>query len=77
MADKWVGKGILGNWEATSEEIRQAMGEAIYIALREHKRLGIPAATMRNGKVVLVPPEEIVIPEEYMEHEELESKHDE
>jgi hypothetical protein len=58
------GKGILGNREATGEEIRQAMGHAIYAALREHKRVGIPAATWRNGRVVLVPPEAIVIPAE-------------
>jgi hypothetical protein len=29
---------------------------------------------MRDGKVVLVPPEEIVIPEEYLEDDESEAK---
>jgi hypothetical protein len=65
MDDK--GKGILGNWDATSEEIRQAMGHAIYMALREHKRAGIPAVTWdrEHQRVVVVPPEEIVLPPEY------------
>jgi hypothetical protein len=68
MAKK-IGKGILGKPDATDEEICQAIGEGIYSAMREYKRLGIPAATMRDGKVVLVPPEEIVIPEEYLDDE--------
>lgn len=55
-------KGIAENWDATGEEINEAMGRAIYRALREHKRAGVPVATMRDGKVVLVPPEEIVLP---------------
>jgi hypothetical protein len=65
-----MGKGILGKRDATAEEISQALGEAIYLAMREHKRLGVPAATMVDGKVVLVPPEEIVIPEEYLVDDE-------
>lgn len=69
MARKETGKGILGRWDATNEEIRLALGEAIYAALREHKRAGVPAATIRDGKVVLVPPEEIVIPDEYEDEE--------
>jgi hypothetical protein len=74
MALKQTGKGILGRWDATDEEIRLALGEAIYAAMREHKRAGVPAATMRDGKVVLVPPEEIVIPEEYEQDEEPKSE---
>jgi hypothetical protein len=30
-----------------------------------HKKLGNPIAVWENGKVVIVPPEEIVIPEEH------------
>jgi hypothetical protein len=67
---KRIGKGILGNPDATYEEIRLAIGEGIYAAMREHKRLGVPAATMIDGKVVLIPPEEIVIPDEYLEDDE-------
>jgi hypothetical protein len=69
-----IGKGILGNPDATVEEISQAMGEAIYLAMREHKRLGVPAAIMIDGKVVNVPPEEIVIPEEYLDDEDPDRK---
>jgi hypothetical protein len=67
---KLTGKGILGKRDASPEEIRLAMGEAIYLALREHKRQGVPAVTMRDGKIVIVPPEEIVIPEEYLVDDE-------
>ena len=63
---KRIGKGILGDPDATDEEISLAMGEAIYLAMREHKRLGVPAVTMIDGKIVWVPAEEIVIPEEYL-----------
>lgn len=60
------GRGILGRPEATTEEVREAMGEAIDAALREHKRAGVPAATWdhETNRVVLVPPEDIPVPEE-------------
>lgn len=32
-------------------------------ALARHKRDGIPIAVMKDGKVVRIPPEEIVVPE--------------
>lgn len=57
-------RGIAENPDTTGEEIGEAMGRAIIRALREHKRLGIPAATMRDGKVVLVAPEDIELPPE-------------
>jgi hypothetical protein len=58
------GEGILGNWDATSEEIRQAMGEAIYAAMRKHKEKGVEAITWRDGRIIVVSPEEIEIPDE-------------
>jgi hypothetical protein len=67
---KRIGKGILGNPDATCEEIRLAIGEGIYAAMREHKRQGVPAVTMVDGKIVWVPPEEIVIPDEYLVDDE-------
>ena len=33
-------------------------------ALIKHKALGVPIAISRDGTVVLIPPEEIVIPDE-------------
>jgi hypothetical protein len=71
---KLSGKGILGRRDASAEEIRLALGEAIYLALREHKRQGVPAVTMRDGQIVIVPPDEIVIPEEYLVDEEPDTK---
>lgn len=40
------------------------MQEAVRKALLVHKRLGNPIAVWRDGRVVLVPPEEIDVPEE-------------
>lgn len=31
-------------------------------ALEEHKRLGIPIVVSRDGKIVTIPPEDIVVP---------------
>lgn len=65
MKDK--GRGILGNIEnVTSDDIRQAMEAAIYDALRDHKRAGNPIAVWdwENECVKIIPPEEIVIPED-------------
>jgi hypothetical protein len=71
---KRIGKGILGKPDAAVEEIRLAMGKAVYAAMREHKRLGVPAVTMKDGKIVHVPPEEIFIPEEYLVDDEPEAE---
>lgn len=70
------GKGILGRRDATFEEIGEAMGYAFREALKEHKRAGVPACTWdwENHRVVIVPPEEIVIPDEKDEAIEAEEK---
>lgn len=59
-------KGVLGRWDATSDEIREAMTLGIYRALREHKRLGVPAVTWDHERqcIVVISPEEIVVPDE-------------
>ena len=44
------------------------------LAMREHKQPGVPAVTMIDGKIVSCPPEEIVIPEEYLVDDEPEAK---
>jgi Arc/MetJ family transcription regulator len=46
------------------ERIDRAMRRAVREALRRHKLLGNPVADWRDGKVVWIPPEEIVIDEE-------------
>ena len=60
------GRGILGKWDATSQEIAEAMGCAFRQALIEHKRAGNPVPTWdwEKNEVVIIPPEEIVIPDE-------------
>jgi hypothetical protein len=40
---------------------QKAMGEAVQDALRLHKRLGHPIVTWRDGKVAVIPPEEIEV----------------
>jgi hypothetical protein len=59
-------RGILGNRDATAEEVAEAMGHAIREAVRDHKRAGNPIAVWdwEKNEVVIVPPEEIVIPDE-------------
>jgi hypothetical protein len=39
-----------------------ALKEAVAEAIAEHKRRGNPIALWRDGKVVVIPPEEIVVP---------------
>ncbi len=44
------------------KEIEKIFQLAVREALIMHKRIGNPIATWRDGKVVIVPPEEIEIP---------------
>jgi hypothetical protein len=41
------------------ERIAEAAGRAVEEAVRDHKRAGNPIAEWRDGRVILVPPEEI------------------
>jgi len=45
--------------ELLQEKIVEAAGRAVREARRHHKRVGNPIAELRDGKVVLVPPDEI------------------
>jgi hypothetical protein len=40
-----------------------ALKEAVAEAIAEHKRRGNPIAIWRDGKVIVIPAEEIVVPE--------------
>ena len=51
-------------------EIGEVLQRAVNHALLMHKRLGNPIATWKDGKVVIVPPEEIVIPSDDSETNE-------
>ena len=46
----------------SSKEIEMAMRRGIHEALRRHKLLGESIAVSRDGKVVIVPAEEIELP---------------
>ena len=47
-----------------NDALKTALALAAYDTLREHKLLGFPIVVWRDGKVVWVPPEEIVLPEQ-------------
>lgn len=51
------------NFFKLSDERLCAMREAVNKAVLNHKRAGNPIAIWQDGKVVIVPPEEIVLPE--------------
>jgi hypothetical protein len=44
-----------------AKDIEKILQRAVNHALLMHKQLGNPIATWQDGKVVIVPPEEIVI----------------
>jgi hypothetical protein len=52
------------------KDIEKVLQRAVNHALLMHKRLGNPIATWIDGKVVIVPPEEIVIPSDASETNE-------
>lgn len=63
MSDKKPTKAELEAESAADEELQdriaEAAGRAIEDAIRDHKRAGNPIAEWRDGRVVLVPPEQI------------------
>jgi hypothetical protein len=46
-----------------NERLSKAMGRAVQEALRVHKALGHSVVSWENGKVVIIPPEEIQLEE--------------
>ena len=50
-----------------AKEIEKVLRRAVNHALLTHKRLGNSIAVWKDGKVVIVPPEEIVISSEFSE----------
>ena len=45
--------------ERLHERILEEAGRAIHEAIRDHKRAGNPIAQWKDGRVVIIPPEEI------------------
>jgi hypothetical protein len=54
---------------ADAKDIEKVLRRAVDHALLMHRRLGNPIATWKDGKVVIIPPEEIVLSSELPEHE--------
>ena len=52
-----------------AKDIEKVLQRAVNHALLVHKRLGNPIATWKDGKVVIVPSEEIVIMPEFLDPE--------
>ncbi len=50
-----------------SKEIEEILRRAVQNALWKHKQLGQSIAVSRNGKVVIIPPEEIQVDEENLQ----------
>lgn len=57
------GTGDTADVFGTSGRVEAAMIRSIREALRRHKLLGESIAVSRDGKVVIVPPEEIELPD--------------
>ena len=53
-----------------AKDIEKILQRAVNHALLRHKRLGNPIAVWRDGKIVIIPPEEIVISPESLSSEE-------
>jgi hypothetical protein len=58
------------NLAEQAEAIRIVLDKAVQHALSIHKRLGNPIATWKDGKVVIIPPEEIVLSSDVSETNE-------
>ena len=52
-----------------AKDIERILRRAVKHALARHKRLGNSIATWKDGKVVIIPPEEIIISPEFLESE--------
>ena len=58
------------NFALQAEAIERILQAAVQEILSTHKRLGNSIAIWKDGKVVIVPPEEIIIRAEFSEVEE-------
>lgn len=58
------------NFAEQAEAIERILQAAVRETLSMHKRLGHPIAVWKDGKVVIVPPEEIVVSPELLDPDE-------
>ncbi len=52
-----------------AKDIETVLQRAVNHALLMHKRMGNPIATWQDGRVVIIPPEEIAISSDFSEEE--------
>jgi hypothetical protein len=57
-------QGLTADYFKDTEAVQRAAAQAVRDALRRHKEAGVGAVIWRDGEVVIVPPEEIEVPEE-------------
>jgi hypothetical protein len=62
MAERIADAGSLSDRLQDSNLIERALGMAVSAALEQHKRAGNPVAEWRDGRVVWIDPEDIVLP---------------
>jgi hypothetical protein len=63
MSNPDNGSATSSEFMAETAAIEAAITEAVREAVLRHKRLGNPIAVWKDGKVVIVPPEEIEVDE--------------
>ena len=64
MDEKTEAREEMARRFADDEFLTGAVRSAVRAAVEDHKRAGNPVAGWRDGKVVLVPSEEIAVPDE-------------
>lgn len=64
MDEKTEAREEMARRFSDDEFLTVAVRNAVRAAVEDHKRAGNPVAGWRDGKVALVPPEEIVVPDE-------------
>jgi hypothetical protein len=59
-------RGILGNLQATGDDVRQVWERAVLFAMKNHSKAGVPVASWDwdEGEVVLTPADDTPIPQE-------------
>ena len=62
--NKELASNELELFEKYGEEITPAYERAVREALRKHKQAGVPSAVSVEGRVVLIQPDQIEIPED-------------
>jgi len=58
------------NLAEQAEAVQAVLHKAVQHAIWTHKRLGNPIAVWKDGRVVIIPPEEIVLSSEFPQQKE-------